>query len=602
MADRDQQKGTIDPVLMLVMANRIDGITREMTNTLVRTARSTTLVARDFSTSISDAQHELFSAPEGVPCHVYGSGLLCESMADLHPDFKEGDAFLHNDPYLGNSHAADHTILVPVFYEGDHIYTTCVKAHQADCGNAVPSTYSPKALDVYAEGALIFPCVRIQENYTDVGDIIRMCQKRIRVPEIWYGDYLAMLAAARVGEQRIKELCEKFGLETVKTFVQEWKNYCERLASDAISQLPAGHIHAETALDPFPNVPDGIPMQAEIDVEPDKGQVTVDLRDNIDCTPTGLNLSQSTAINCGISGVLTVLNSKRDAKAAIVPNNAGSFRRVIVHVRENCVVGIPRHPSSCSMATNTVADRALGMIYSAFSQLGDGVGLAEPCWGSGPYQGVASGYHRKRDERYVLQLFAGTAGGPASAESDGWLTLLIANGGGLNYFDQAEVVEQKYPFIIWQTSVRPDSEGAGRQRGGPGNICIYGPLADEEDMLVHYSLDGMITPPKGVRGGGPAHGSEVWLRQPNGSQENLPSIVGEQPVAPAERLISLSAGGGGYGNPHDRDPNAVLIDVVEGYVTPDRASDTYGVALAGDPTKVETLSIDAKATAILRSN
>ena len=599
MPERAELK--IDPVQLLVMANRIDGITREMTNTLVRTARSTTLVARDFSTSISDAEHELFSAPEGVPCHVYGSGLLCESMADLHPDFKEGDAFLHNDPYLGNSHAADHTILVPVFVEGEHIYTTCVKAHQADCGNAVPSTYSPKALDVYAEGALIFPCVLIQEHYTDVGDVIRMCQKRIRVPEIWYGDYLAMLAAARVGEQRIKEFCAKFGLENVKRFIQQWKDYCERLAADAIAQLPPGHIHAETALDPFPNVPDGIPMQAEIDVEPGKGLVTVDLRDNIDCTPTGLNLSQSTSINCGISGVLTVLNSKRDAKASLVPNNAGSFRRVIVHVRENCVVGIPRHPSSCSMATNTVADRALGMIYSAFAQLGDGVGLAEPCWGSGPYQGVASGYHRKRDERYVLQLFSGTAGGPASAESDGWLTLLIANGGGLNYFDQAEVVEQKYPFIIWQTSVRPDSEGAGRQRGGPGNICIYGPLADEEAMIVHYSLDGMITPPQGVQHGGPAHGSEVWLRHADGSQENLPSIVGEQPVGPAERLISLSSGGGGYGDPTTRDPRAVLTDVVEGYVSPQRAREAYGVSLAGDPDKVETLSVDDAATAALRA-
>lgn len=598
MPERDQLK--MDPVQMLVMANRIDGITREMTNTLVRTARSTTLVARDFSTSISDAEHQLFSAPEGVPCHVYGSGLLCETMADLHPNFKEGDAFLHNDPYLGNSHAADHTLLVPVFANGEHIFTTCVKAHQADCGNSIPSTYTPKAIDVYAEGAIIFPCVKIQGNYQDIGDIIRMCQKRIRVPEIWYGDYLAMLAACRVGEQRIKELCEKFSLGTVKLFVQEWKNYCERLAADAISDLPPGQIHAKTALDPFPNVPDGIPLQADIDVQPDQGKVIVDLTKNIDCTPTGLNLSQSTAINCGISGVLTVLNSKRHAKAALVPNNAGSFRRVIVHVRENCVVGIPRHPSSCSMATNTVADRTLGMIYSAFAELGDGVGLAQPCWGSGPYQGVASGYHRKRDESYVLQLFAGTAGGPASAESDGWLTLLIANGGGLNYFDQAEVVEQKYPFIVWQTSVRPDSEGAGRQRGGPGNICIYGPLANEEPMIVHYSLDGMITPPQGVRNGGPALGSQVWLRHPNDSDHYLPSIVGEQTIEAGERLISLSAGGGGYGDPHHRDPQSVLTDVVEGYISPHRARTIYGVALTGDPTKVETLQIDNTATANLR--
>ena len=192
-SDASAAKPTIEPIQLLVMANRVDGIVREMTNTLVRTAQSATLAARDLSCSLSTAEHELFAAPEGCPVHVYGSGLLCEAMQEMHPDFEEGDAFLHNDPYLGNTHAADWTILVPVFYAGEHIFTACVKAHQADTGNAIRTTYSPEAVDVYAEGALIFPCVRIQEHYADVGDIIRMCQKRIRIPEIWYGDHLAMI-------------------------------------------------------------------------------------------------------------------------------------------------------------------------------------------------------------------------------------------------------------------------------------------------------------------------------------------------------------------------------------------------------------------------
>ncbi len=599
MSDHDER--TIDPVQLLVMANRIDGITREMTNTLVRTARSTTLAVRDFSTSISDVNHQLFAAPEGIPCHVYGSGLLCETMAEYHPDFQEGDAFLHNDPYLGNSHPADHTILVPVFFEGEHVFTTCIKAHQADCGNALPTTYMPKAIDVYAEGALIFPCVKIQEDYQDVGDIVRMCQKRIRVPEIWYGDYLAMLAAGRVGEQRIKEFCQKYGLETVKRFQREWLDYSERMADAEIRKLPKGTVHGETALDPFPTLPDGVPMQVDIAVDPEAGFVHVDLTDNIDCTPAGINLSESTAINCGVTGVLSVLNSKPEARNVTVPNNAGAFRRIPVQVRENCVVGIPRHPSSCSMATNTVADRCLGMVYSSMSQLGDGIGLAEPCFGSGPYQGVVSGYNRKRDEPFVLQIFSGTAGGPAGPQSDGWLTFLIANAGGMAYFDETEVIEQKYPFVVWDSYVRIDSEGAGRQRGAPGNVCVYGPLPDQNAIEVHYSLDGMITPPKGVRGGGGALGNEVRLQGPDGSERHLPDMVGEQIVDSGERLISLSTGAGGYGDPKTRDPQAVLTDVAEGYVTPERARAIYGVALAGDASKVETLRIDEAATAALRS-
>ena len=588
----------MDPVQLLVMANRVDGITRDMTNTIIWTTRSATLAARDLSTSICTAQHELFVAPEGLPVHVYGSGLLCEAMADLHPDFQEGDAFLHNDPYLGNTHAADHTVLVPVFFEGEHVFTTCVKAHQADIGDAIPTTYMPKARDVYEEGALIFPCVKIQEHYADVGDIIRMCQKRIRVPEVWYGDYLAMIAAARVGEQGLKELCAKFGLDTVKTFVREWLDYQERVIDAAIRKLPPGRLHAHTTFDPFPYLPDGVPLQASIDIDPAAGRVTVDLRDNPDTTPTGLNLSRATATNAGISAVLAVLNSLPTVDTE-VKNNAGSFRRIQVLLRENCVVGIPRHPTSCSMATTGIADRVQAMIHAAFGRHADGIGLAESGRGQGPYMAVVSGYDRRRDEPYMLSLFSGTAGGPGTPNTDGWLTFLMAAGAGLLYIDQSEVIEQKYPMVVIEMRVRLDSEGAGRQRGAPGSITVFGPI--DHTMEVHYSLDGMINVPLGVQGGGPALGPTAQLIDADGATRDLPDIVGEHPLQAGEHIVSLSAGGGGYGHPHQRPAQAVLSDVVEGYISPRRARETYGVALTGDPAKVETLRVDETATAMLRA-
>ena len=132
----------LDPVLLAVIANRLDAICREMTNTLLRSGRSAVLnMARDFSCSIITSEHELLASAEGLPVHVIGTELLSGAMADLHPDFAEGDAFLHNDPYLGNTHSADHSILVPVFFAGEHVFTTCAKAHQADCGNSLPTTY-----------------------------------------------------------------------------------------------------------------------------------------------------------------------------------------------------------------------------------------------------------------------------------------------------------------------------------------------------------------------------------------------------------------------------------------------------------------------------
>lgn len=593
------QTGPLDSVQLVVMANRLDGITREMTNTLVRTARSATLVARDFSCSIVTTDHQLLAAPEGIPCHVFGSGLVCEAMAERHPDFTQGDAFLHNDPYLGNSHAADHTLLVPVFVGGEHVFTACVKAHQADIGNAIPTTYSPKAIDVYNEGALIFPCVRIQQQYQHVSDIIEMCKKRIRVPDIWYGDYLGMLAAARVGEERLQSFCAKFGVETVKAFVDDWLNYSERMATDAIRKLPTARFEAYTELDPFPGIDEPLPLRAMIEVDGKAGTVNVDLRDNPDCTETGLNLSRSTSMNSAISGILFVLNSSREAKAPLVPNNAGAFRRIRVQLRDNCVVGIPLHPTSCSMATNTVADRAVAMVYAAFGKYIDGAGLAEPTFGSPPYQGVVSGYNRRRGEKYVLQLFSGTAGGPASSESDGWLTLLNTNGAGLIYIDETEIIEQKYPFLIFEKRVRPDSEGAGRKRGAPGNVCVFGPLYDP--MEVHYSMDGMHNVPKGVRGGGAAQGNAAYLTGSDGSVRDLPSIVGEQRIDIGEKMTSLSAGGGGYGDPFTRAVEAVLIDVVEGYVTVERARDVYGVVIRGDFSRIETLYIDPEATSELRN-
>src|SRR5262245_52468884 len=131
----------IDPMTLAVMSNRLDGISREMTNTVIRTARSTTIAGRDFSCCIVSASHELLSSPEGIPAHVFGTGPSARAMTLVHPDFGEGDAYLHNDPYMGGSHAADHQILVPVFVEGEHIFTACTKAHVIDCGNALPSTY-----------------------------------------------------------------------------------------------------------------------------------------------------------------------------------------------------------------------------------------------------------------------------------------------------------------------------------------------------------------------------------------------------------------------------------------------------------------------------
>jgi N-methylhydantoinase B len=581
-----------DPILLAVMANRLDGIVREMTNTLLRAGRSAILnTARDFSCSIVTADHRLLSAAEGLPIHIVGSQYLTEAMEELHPDARQGDAFLHNDPYHGNTHHADHTILVPVFHAGEHLFTAVAKAHQADCGNGQPTTYAAYAKDIYEEGALNFPCVRVQQDYEHVEDVIRMCRRRIRVPDQWYGDYLATLGAARIGERRLEELADKYGADTVRGFCDAWFDYSERLMVRELRELPAARLVGRGRHDPVPGlVDDGIPLKVEIEIDPEAAMIDIDLRDNIDCVPAGLNLSRACAISSVIIGVFNQLPRP-------VPHNEGSFRRIRVHLRENCVAGIPLHPTCCSVATTNVADRLINITQAAFADLGDGYGLAEGAVGSGPGFGVISGVDSRRgDAEYINQVYFASSGGPAAPTEDGWLFYGIPVCAGLMYRDSIEVAEQKYPILIDEVRLQADSEGAGRFRGAAGSRVTFGPT--DRPMTVAYVIDGHYDPPRGVVGGGDAQPHDVVCHSASGAEREVPK-VGSVWLQPGDTVVSVTNGGGGYGPPAERDPERVRRDVEAGCVTPGRAAQVYRVAVvAADD---GSYGVDAAATSMLRN-
>jgi N-methylhydantoinase B len=581
----------LDQVVIAVLANRLDSIVREMTNTLFRTGRSAILnTAKDFSCSVVTADHQLLSSADGLPIHVLGGGRQTESMLEFHADLAEGDAYLHNDPYLGNTHTADHTILVPVFVDGTHLFTVAAKAHQADCGNSDPSTYMPFAKDVYQEGGLNFPCVRIQRRYEDVGDIIRMCRTRIRVPEVWYGDYLAALGAARIGERRLKTLVEKYGVDTIAAFVSNWLDYSERRMTHAIRALPAGRMVAGGRHDALPGLPDGIPVNVIVHVKPDEGRIEVDLRDNIDCVPVGVNLSQTCATAGALIGVLNCID-------ATVPRNEGSFRRISVLLRENCVVGIPRFPASTSMATSNVTNRLINATQRAFSMLGAGYGLAEGAASMGVGFGVLSGIDRRRGGApYVNQVVIGNNGGPATPTCDGWVTYCMPDAAASTMVDSAEIIEQKYPVMIRSVRLVADTGGAGKFRGGPAGEIVYGPLHDA--MTVAYFAEMHEDPPCGTLGGEAGQRSLAAKIGVDGREEPLPPI-GLVELQPGEWIRGLESGGGGYGSPLERDPERVRHDVLEGWVSAASARDTYGVVLAGSRESAD-VNVDAGATARLR--
>ena len=568
------QPANISVAQMSILFNRIGGINRKMASTILRTSRSGVLNrARDFSTCILTPDCRLLYSADAIPIHTLsGPDLMAKSMLELHPDLKKGDAFMHNSPYHGNSHAADFGFLIPVIDdEGVHRFTVLTKAHQADIGNSVPSTMMASPRDVYEEGALIFPCVQIQRNYQDIDDIIRMCRMRIRVPGQWYGDYLATIGAARIGERELLALGKEVGWERLSAFIEQWFDYSEKRMADAIGKLKSGSIVMRTQHDAFPGtLPDGVTVTAKVTIDAQAATIDVDFRDCPDALPSGLNLTEATARSAGMIGVFNSID-------ASIPKNHGSFRRLCVHLRENCAVGIPRHPTSCSLATTNLADRAGCVVQMAIAELSEGAGMAEVGYSLSPTTAVVSGVDPRDGKDYVNFVFLGHTAGAASAQSDSWLTVLNEGCAGICNIDGVELAELFHPLMVHERKLVVDSEGAGKFRGSPALRVEFSPMAD---MTLIFASDGTDNPPRGVRGGGASHGAGQFIRQADGRERALDK-ASNLTARKGETIIGIACGGGGYSDPAQRDPELVLKDVVEGWITADRARDVYRVAIAG---------------------
>jgi len=579
----------LTPVEMSIMANRIEGIVREMSTTLLRAARSTVISScRDFSCCIVTADHRLLASGEGLPVHIFGAHLQTERLTQVHAgDIREGDAYLDNDPYGGNSHPADHAILVPVFIGGEALFWGVAKAHMADIGNSIPSSYFTRARDVYEEGSLIFPAVRVQRDYTNNDDIIRMCRARIRVPEQWYGDYLATLGAARVAEKRLKELCAKYGVKTVKQFIVEWLDHSEKRMDEAVKRLPKAHIEHSGTSDPLEGIlPHGLKVTVKLSIDPARGRISADVRDNPPSVACGLNVSRAAAMSSVAAGIF---NNLRD-----VPRNAGSFRRLSFLFADDSVIGSPRFPHSCSTATTNLAERLVNITQSAFAKLGAGFGMAEGGTGLGAGQAVVSGTDHRTGSPYVNRIMVSNNGGPATPTSDGWINYGMPIIAGLMYRDSVEIDELKHPFLIERVSLIQDSGGPGQYRGAPAQEILF--TVRDNPMQVVISCDGQYARPRGVRGGSSGtRGSTYLLR---GKKTLKLANVANVLVKKHESVLGIDSSGGGYGDPLTRDPKRVLHDVREGYVSQRQAYNTYGVVFRE---KRGALSLDMKATRALRA-
>jgi N-methylhydantoinase B len=358
--------------------------------------------------------------------------------------------------------------------------------------------------------------------------------------------------------------------------------------ASAIEALPATTLRNSTAHDPFlPYLPDGLPINVEIELIPEEGRIVVDLTDNLDNVDCGLNLTEATTMSAAYAGVYNSLGKK-------VPKNAGAFRRIEVRLKRGAAVGVPEFPHSCSVATTNLADRLTNCVGSAFAQLGEPYGLAEGPVGLGVPHAVISGHDSRTQQPFVNQILMGAAGGPGSPTSDGWLTWNLPCTAGLTYRDSVEIDEIKMPIRYEHIRMLPAAGGAGRQRGGSTVDLAFTSL--EDGVSVIYPCDGQIGAPRGVLGGHDGSLAAGWHIDADGVETLLPNNASIT-LRRGEAVRGVECSGGGYGDPLDRDPARVVQDVLERWETPERAEGVYGVVLRGDG---DDLDFDASATEALR--
>jgi N-methylhydantoinase B len=568
-----------DPLLMAVLKSRFEAIVREMTLVVMRASRSAVIKnARDFSCALLTYDHRIVSTENALPIHVASMNLVTAPITELFDDIRPGDIFLNNSPYHGSTHHADMTLAIPVYFGGQPLFWAMALSHHADTGAPVPTTYLPFAKTVYEEG-IHFPCVRIARDYKPIADVIRIGVTRNRVPDLWLGDLNAQIGACKTAERRLIELMEKYGQPAIEDFIEDWFDYGARMAIAEIRKLPAGTYRYETRHDPVPGVAEeGIPVRVEVTVDPEAGMVTVDVRDNVDNVPGGLNLTENT---CTGACRMSVFNNL----AAAMPHNHGSASRVKVLMREGSVVGKPRYPVGTSVATTNVNDRLISAGSCAFSGMGAPFGQAEGGQHLPVGIGVVSGFDPfKNNQPYVNQVFVAYAGGGARHGHDGWLTYCGPANGGMINLDSVEVDEAMYPFVIESRGVEPDTQGFGEFEGSPGVGGVFYPVGHA--MTVVYAADGSIFPPKGVLGGLPAAPTRSQKIGPDGRMIDLPAFNAEV-CADGEKMSFLAGGGGGYGDPGKRSPERVLKTINRGWLSPEKAAEIYGLTVRFNETSAE---------------
>ena len=556
----------IDPITLEVVTEGLISVVREMRATVFRTARSVAIYeARDFSCGLFDAKGQVVAQSEDIGSHVVPLPWSVESALDeVGGDLQPGDIILMNDPYRGGTHLNDVTIIYPVFEDGELVFFPAVREHWADVGGAVPGSMSGTATEIYQEGMRI-PPVKIAEQGEINKPLMEVLLSNMRVREERLGDFNSSLAACHTAERRLRELTERYSMGVLLDCVEFNLSLSEDRMRANIAALPDGEYYYEDYLETFG--PEGFePLLLPLNLTISGEEMKADLTGASPQVPAPVNSTLAVTA----ASVYIALKSTLDPAHAL---NHGSFRPVTVVAPERTIVNVG-HPAPAG-SHGEIRKRVIATMLGALSRACPELVSADIHRTS--FHNLIGGIDPVTNYEFVHYEWA-CGGNGGFLEDDGPSSMAAIDWGDLSTIQSTEVMETRYPLHVKWTRQAMDSGGAGRTRGGLGTRRAL--QLTRGQALYSLLSDGAVVPPFGILGGESAAPVGSYMHRDG---ENIPfptpGKVGGHSLNAGEVIVLQSAGGGGYGDPVERDPEAVLEDVIEGYVSIEQARDSYGVII-----------------------
>jgi N-methylhydantoinase B len=550
----------MDPVTVEIIRNGLLAVTEEMKSNLMRTAYNLIIYeALDFTVGLFTATGETISIGLGLPMFIRGmSETVKAKIAKFGSDIQPGDILVTNDAYVTGSHLNHFTFSLPVFHQGRLVAFACCMAHWVDVGGVAGGATT----DIYAEGIQI-PIMKYQKAGMINQDLVDIIAMNVRMPERAMGDLRAQITALVSGERRLLELFDRYGCEAVLNSITVLADQSEAAARAGTLTIPDGLYEAESFMDD-----DGIELDKRVPirvrVEKHGEQMTIDLSDVARQVSGFYNSGITTGIGCA------QVAYKCLTTPTLYPISDGAFRPLTVIMPPGRVISAQRPaPMRWWMAyPMTVIDTIFKALAPAIPDRAIAAHHADLV--------VATMYGVGLDGRFFIGSVGPVGGGWGAKQREDGVSVTVCINDGDTHNGPTEQLEAKFPVLVERYALRPDSGGAGRQRGGLGAELVVTALSS---FSVSAYTERRHCPPWGLAGGRAGAGNRVDLRIAGEWREGRNAKVLDQRLVAGDGFRIRSGGGGGFGDPRERVAERVAHDVSQGYVTLEAAEQQYGVCI-----------------------